>query len=55
MNVGSGWLQELWRIVLLVVLAGLVGMLFDQFLPALLLALLAYTLRNLFNLQRLAN
>ncbi len=55
MNNGSGWLQELWRIVLLVVLAGLAGLLLDQVLPALLLALLAYTLRNLFNLQRLAN
>jgi two-component system phosphate regulon sensor histidine kinase PhoR len=50
-----GWLQELWRIGLLIVAAGAIGLLFGQVLPALFLALVAYTARNFFNLRRLAN
>ncbi len=55
LNPASSWLQELWRIALLILAAWLLGALLDQVAPMLFLALLAYTLRNLFNLQRLAN
>lgn len=55
MNARAGWLQEFWRIVILIIVAWVAGAVFDQVLLFLLLALLAYTFRNLFNLQRLAN
>ena len=55
MNPGSSWIQEFWRIALLVAVAWVVGSVFDQVILFLLFALLAYTFRNLFNLQRLAN
>ena len=55
MNPGSSWAQEFWRIVVIIAIAWIVGWLFDQVVLFLLLALLAYTFRNLFNLQRLAN
>lgn len=55
MNARSSWVQEFWRIVVVVLLALAVGTVFDQVYLFLLLALLAYTFRNLFNLQRLAN
>ena len=55
MTVRSRWFEEFWRILLLVGVAWAVGALFDQVLLFLLLALLAYALRNLFNLHRLAS
>ncbi len=55
MNARSGWVQEAWRIGLIVLVAWAVGSLFQQATLLLLLALLAYTAYNLFNLQRLAN
>ncbi len=54
MNARSGWVQEFWRIVVLVLVAWAAGTVFNQVYLFLLLALLAYTFRNLFNLQRLA-
>lgn len=54
MNVRSSWLEEFWRIVLLIAAALLVGLVFERVTLFLLLALLAYTLRNLYNLYRLA-
>jgi two-component system phosphate regulon sensor histidine kinase PhoR len=55
LSVGSAWIGEFWRIVLVVVTALLVGSLLNQVVLALCVALLLYTFRNLFNLQRLAN
>ncbi|MCB1786879.1 MAG: phosphate regulon sensor histidine kinase PhoR [Gammaproteobacteria bacterium] len=55
MNPRRGWIQEFWRIILLLSVAVAAGALVDQVVPFLLLALLAYTLRNLYNLQRLAD
>lgn len=54
MNDGSGWIQEAWRIVFVAVAALAVGLVFDRVTLFLLLGLLLYTLRNLYNLQRLA-
>jgi len=50
----SGWIQEFWRIVVLMLGAWAIGALVDQVALLLFLALLAYALRGLFNLQRLA-
>jgi len=55
LNLRPSWAQEFWRILLLVVLAWLIGVAFNQVTVALLLAMLAYILRNLYNLHRLAN
>ncbi len=55
MNARPNWAQEVWRIAVLIALAWFVGSVFDQITLFLLLALLAYTFRNLFNLWRLAN
>lgn len=55
MNAQSSWLEELWRIIVLIAAALAVGAIFDQYLLAVLVALFAYTLRNLYNLQRLAD
>lgn len=55
MNPGSGWVQEFWRIVVLLALAWAAGAVLDQVYLFLLLALLAYSLRNLYNLKRLSN
>jgi len=55
LNARSGLVQEIWRIAVLVLAAWAVGSLFDQTLLVLLLALLGYIARNLFNLQRLAD
>ena len=55
MSVRPGWVQEIWRIVVLVVLAWILGSAFNQITLFLLLAVLAYALRNLYNLHRLAN
>lgn len=54
MNVRFKWAQEFWRIVLLLAMAWIVGSAINQITLALLLALLAYTLNNLYNLHRLA-
>ena len=54
MNSRSGWIQEFWRIVVVILLAWAVGAVFHRVTEFLLFALLAYTFRNLFNLQRLA-
>lgn len=51
----SGWVDELWRFVGLSVLALLFGVLIGQVQPVLILVLVGYVLRNLFNMQRLAN
>ena len=53
MNPRAGWLEEFWRIVLLVVGALFAGWLTGNTTVWLLLALTLYTLRNLYNLQRL--
>jgi two-component system phosphate regulon sensor histidine kinase PhoR len=50
---GARWLEEFWRILLLVLGAWATGWLFGQVELFLLAALLGYTFRNLFNLQRL--
>lgn len=55
MNARPNWAQEVWRIAVLIALAWFVGSVFDQITLFLLLALLAYTFRNLFNLWRFAN
>jgi two-component system, OmpR family, phosphate regulon sensor histidine kinase PhoR len=55
LNSSRGWVGEVWRIVILVVVAWSIGSLIDQVLPALLLALLLYAVHALFNLQRLSN
>ena len=55
MNPKSGWAQEFWRIVVLMTLAWAAGSIVDQVYLFLLLALLAYSLRNLYNLKRLSN
>jgi two-component system phosphate regulon sensor histidine kinase PhoR len=55
LNLRPGWSQELWRIALLLGLAGLVGVAIDKLEITLLLALLAYLLRNLYQLHRLAD
>ena len=55
MNDRSGWIQEFWRIIVVIILALMVGAVFEQITLVLLLALLAYTFRNLFNLQRLTD
>ena len=55
MNARSSWVQEFWRIAVVVLLAWVIGAIFDQVGLLLLLALFGYTFRNLFNLQRLAN
>ena len=55
MNRRARWTEEFLRIVLLMLLAWAAGALVDQVIVFLLLALLAYSLRNLFNLWRLAN
>ena len=55
MNPRPGWIQELWRLVVLVLLAWAAGSAVDQVYLFLLLALLAYSFRNLYNLRRLAN
>ncbi|MCP5299519.1 MAG: phosphate regulon sensor histidine kinase PhoR [Chromatiaceae bacterium] len=54
MNPRPGWLGELWRIVLLLAGASFVGWVTGEIALWLLLALAAYTLRNLFNLHRLS-
>ena len=54
MSARSGWLEEFWRIVVLMLAAWAIGAVVDQVVPLLFLALLAYSLRSLFNLQRLA-
>ena len=54
MNPRIGWVQEFWRIVVLLLVAWAAGSVVDQVYLFLLLALLAYTLRNLYNLRRLA-
>jgi two-component system phosphate regulon sensor histidine kinase PhoR len=51
----SGWIQEFWRIVVLVAIAWGAGSIVDQVYLFLLLALLAYSFRNLYNLWRLSN
>lgn len=55
MRASSRWIGEFWRIVILVAAAWAAGAVFGQVTLFLLFALFAYTLRNLFNLQRLAN
>ena len=55
MNPRSRWLEELWRIVVLILVAVAAGALIDQILLFVLFALVAYTLRNLYNLQRLSD
>ncbi|MGB5743937.1 MAG: phosphate regulon sensor histidine kinase PhoR [Sedimenticolaceae bacterium] len=55
MKFSSFWAEETWRIVVLILVAGVIGALIDQILICLLVALLAYIFRNLFNLHRLAN
>ena len=55
MNPGSRWLQEFWRIVVLLLLAFAAGAVLDQVYLFLFLALLAYSLRNLYNLKRLSD
>ncbi|MDJ0740836.1 MAG: phosphate regulon sensor histidine kinase PhoR [Gammaproteobacteria bacterium] len=54
MNARSSWLEETWRVVLLILVALAIGAVFDQILLFVLIALAAYTLRNLYNLRRLA-
>jgi two-component system phosphate regulon sensor histidine kinase PhoR len=54
LNPRTGWVQEFWRIVVLILVAGAAGAVLDQVYLFLLLALLAYTFRNLYNLRRLA-
>jgi len=55
LNPRSGWIQEFWRILVLVAIAWAAGSILDQVYLFLLLALLAYSFRNLYNLKRLAN
>ncbi len=55
MSPRSGWIQEFWRIVVLVAIAWGAGSIVDQVYLFLLLALLAYSFRNLYNLWRLSN
>jgi two-component system phosphate regulon sensor histidine kinase PhoR len=55
LNARSSWLEELWRVVVLLVAAIIVGFVIDYPLALAALALLAYTLRNLYNLKRLAD
>jgi two-component system phosphate regulon sensor histidine kinase PhoR len=55
LNLRPSWAQEFWRILVLLAVAWIIGQAFNQVTVALLLALLAYTLRNLYNLHRLAN
>ncbi|MCB1775051.1 MAG: phosphate regulon sensor histidine kinase PhoR [Gammaproteobacteria bacterium] len=55
MNARSAWIEEFWRIVVLIGIAWAVGAVFDQVVPLLLAVLLVYTFHNLFNLQRLSN
>ena len=54
MNPRSGWVQEFWRIVLLLILAWAAGAVLGEVYLLLFLALLAYSLRNLYNLKRLS-
>jgi two-component system phosphate regulon sensor histidine kinase PhoR len=54
LNPRPGWIQEFWRLVVLMLLAWAAGSVVDQVYLFLLLALLAYSLRNLYNLRRLA-
>lgn len=54
MNPKTGWVQEFWRIVVLILVAWAAGAVLDQVYLFVLLALLAYTFRNLYNLRRLA-
>lgn len=49
------WVAELWRLMFVLSIAAVVGLLLDQFMPALFVGLLAYIARNLFNLQRFVN
>jgi len=51
----SGWTQEFWPLLLLILAALTAGALLEQTLLFLLLALFGYTLRGLFNLKRLAD
>lgn len=53
MNAKLGWAQEVWRIGLLTLFAGLLGVVFDAVALFLVLALTAYILYNLYNLHRL--
>lgn len=54
MSARHSWLEEFWRIVVLMVATWAIGAVFDQVALFLFFGLLAYTLRNLFNLHRLA-
>ena len=55
MNPRPGWIQEFWRLVALMLLAWAAGTVLNQVYLFLALALLAYSLRSLYNLRRLAN
>jgi two-component system phosphate regulon sensor histidine kinase PhoR len=55
LNARSAWVEEFWRIIVLFGVASAVGAIFDQLALFLFAVLLAYTFRNLFNLQRLSN
>ena len=55
MNARSAWIEEFWRIIVLIGVAWAIGAAFDQVTLLLFAVLLAYTFRNLFNLQRFAN
>ncbi len=55
MNPRTGWVQEFWRLVALLLAAWAAGTVLDQVYLCLTLGLLVYSLRNLYNLQRLAN
>jgi two-component system phosphate regulon sensor histidine kinase PhoR len=55
LNVRPSWAQEFWRLSLLGGIAWLIGLALDQVAWALLLALGLYTVRNLYNLQRLSD
>lgn len=50
-----GWIQEAWRVALIIAIALAIGLALDQVEWCLLLALLAYTIRNVYNLHRLAD
>lgn len=55
MNARPGWVQEAWRVAVLIAAAWALGVAFGPVEWFLVLALLAYTLRNLYNLHRLAD
>lgn len=55
MNARSSWLGELWRVVILLLIALGVGLIIDAIAPAIIVALVAYTVRNLYNLQKLSD